>query len=79
MRYDDRSYRLDSWFSGHMDPDKGTLFIHLRNVPYQSEVWKTRYPKLAVILEHNPGYPSGSIIENNLTISHATVYVGGYH
>ncbi len=66
MQYDDRAYRLDSWFAGHMDPDKGTLFLQLRKVPYQSEVWKTRYPKLAVILEQNPGYPSGSIIENNL-------------
>ena len=66
MQYDDRAYRLDSWFAGAMDPDKGTLFLQLRKVPYQSEVWKTRYPKLAVILEQNPGYPSGSIIENNL-------------
>jgi hypothetical protein len=66
MQYNDREYRLDSWFAGAVDPDKGTLFLQLRKVPYQSEVWKTRYPKLAVILEQNPGYPSGSIIENNL-------------
>ncbi len=64
--YDDRAYQLDPWFAGHMDPDKGTLFLQLRKVPYQSKVWQSHYPKLATILDNQPGVPSGSIIENNL-------------
>jgi hypothetical protein len=66
IRYDDRAYRRDPWFAGAMDREQGTLFVRLRDVPYQQEPWASRYPELTNILEGDPGIPSGSLIENNV-------------
>lgn len=66
IKYDDRAYRRDPWFAGTMDRESGTLFVRLHKMPYQTETWKSEYPKLVNILEGDPGIPSGSVIENNV-------------
>ncbi|MBM3500636.1 MAG: hypothetical protein FJX74_18420 [Armatimonadetes bacterium] len=38
----------------------------LKEVPYQGELWRARYPDLADILEVENGLPAGNVIERNL-------------
>ncbi len=66
INYDDRAYRRDPWFAGSMDEEHGTLFVRLRNIPYQQEPWASRYPQLVDILDGDPGIPTGSLIKNNV-------------
>jgi len=38
----------------------------LNAVPYKSDIWQKRYPKIAGLLEDQPGSPKYNVIENNL-------------
>ena len=38
----------------------------LKEVPYQEEPWRSRYPTLANILEDQPGLPKGNVIRRNI-------------
>jgi hypothetical protein len=40
----------------------------LDSVPYQSPPWSDKYPELVKILDTDPAYPSGIIIEDNLFV-----------
>ena len=45
--------------------DRGTL----SGIDYKSEIWASKYPRLAAITEGNPKAPEGNLIERNLVIS----------
>jgi hypothetical protein len=46
------------------------VYLKLRNdlkeVPYQEEPWRSRYPTLANILEEEPGLPKGNAVRRNI-------------
>lgn len=43
------------------------LYTNLKKVPYESNLWITKYPELKGLLkDDNPGIPSNNIIQNNL-------------
>lgn len=46
------------------------VYLKLRNdlkeVPYQKEPWRSRYPTLANILEEEPGLPKGNVVRRNI-------------
>ncbi|RXZ84803.1 right-handed parallel beta-helix repeat-containing protein [Paenibacillaceae bacterium] len=65
IRYDDRAATYD-WFLPHMDREKGTMFIRLREAPVENEAWRASYPELVKLADDEAGIPKGSIIRNNL-------------
>ena len=40
----------------------------LKEMPYKSEPWRSRYPKLVNILEDDPGSPKGNVVRYNLFV-----------
>jgi len=70
---------LDCWKSAHLDdrgmnwqkPDtdspNGELRSHLRDMPYQNDLWKRRYPTLVRILEDDPGVPKRNVYVGNIS------------
>ncbi len=52
--------------------DDRRLRSDLDSVPYNEPPWSEKYPNLVKILETDPSYPSGLIIENNLFVRCAT-------
>ena len=46
----------------------------LASSPYQSDVWKEKYPGLYNILNNNPSYPMDNIYKNNLSVNCTTHY-----
>jgi len=40
----------------------------LNSVPYQSEIWSSRYPELAVILENEPMAPKNILVAHNICV-----------
>ena len=52
------------WASGAL----GTLTTRLKEMPYQSEAWKLRYPGLAETLEQDPMAPHGNVITRNICV-----------
>jgi hypothetical protein len=57
--------RAMNWASYHV----GTTMKGLLNrVPYQTEPWKSRYPKLAGIWEDEPAAPKGNVVQHNLMV-----------
>jgi len=45
-----------------------TMMAGLNAVPYQQEPWRSRYPALVDILDHDPLSPSGNILRNNFLV-----------
>ncbi len=69
---------LDCWRAAHLDnrgmgwqkkatdsPD-GTLRKRLRAMPITSDLWKSRYPKLANILDDEPNIPKRNVFARNI-------------
>lgn len=57
--------RALNWASYHVDT---TMTDRLKNMPYTSELWKSRYPELVNILSDEPAAPKGNIIERNIAV-----------
>ena len=54
-----------TWLKNMVLPD-GILRKRLEEVPYKQPPWSQRYPKLAKILDDDPGVPKGNIIRLNV-------------
>ena len=49
------------------DKDKG-LLDRLKIIDYKNPPWSTRYPTMTSILDTNPAYPRGNIVERNAIV-----------
>lgn len=56
--------RALGWASGSYD----TLLTRLKAVPYDKEPWRTRYPQLLTILDHEPMRPQGNVVARNICV-----------
>lgn len=56
--------RVLSWGEGAMKP----LVRHLHEMPYQSDVWRSRYPLLYTILEDEPMLPKHNRFADNMIV-----------
>lgn len=50
-----------------------TLTERLKAVPYLQEPWRSRYPALVPILDHEPLAPSGNVLRGNLLVRSGNV------
>lgn len=77
IRYDDRAREgvvSNGWFRGHVGSLDGGLWKYLLDSPYQTELWKSRYPQLSLVTHDfsdvdNPYFapnPAFSLIKNNI-------------
>ncbi len=46
-----------------------TMMERLKAMPYNSELWRNRYPQLAGILEDEPAAPKGNVVARNVSWS----------
>lgn len=62
------SLRIDaramSWSS---DNANGIMRTRLNAMPYRSDLWRTRYPELATILDNDPAAPKGNVVTRNVS------------
>lgn len=70
MYYDDRG--LQAWFRNpyQNNPENHDLTKNLNSVPYQSDLWKEKYPMLEKGLEGDPLEPKGGVVTNNIVSNH---------
>jgi hypothetical protein len=45
-----------------------TMTSNLKAMPYTSDLWRQRYPRLQGILDDDPGCPKGNLVERNLAV-----------
>ena len=57
--------RAMGWASGHVET---TMTDRLEAMPYTSELWKERYPKLVGILADEPAAPKGNLVARNFSV-----------
>jgi hypothetical protein len=57
--------RALGWAKASVD---GCMTTTLKAMPYTSELWLKRYPKLQGILDDEPGCPKGNIVERNISV-----------
>jgi hypothetical protein len=57
--------RAMGWAGYHV---KTTMTTRLKAMPYQSALWRKRYPKLIGILSDTPAAPKGNIVARNISI-----------
>ena len=62
----DQSVYIDARGTGWTNDNAGTIGKRLGVVPYKEDAWRARYPKLAEILEDEPGLPKGNAVRNNV-------------
>jgi hypothetical protein len=55
--------RAMNWASYHVNT---TMTERLKAMPYKSELWRKRYPKLVKILEDEPAVPRGNVVRRNI-------------
>ncbi|MCP4261792.1 MAG: hypothetical protein GY774_30475 [Planctomycetes bacterium] len=55
--------RAMSWAGYHVNT---TMTERLKAMPYKSELWRNRYPRLVNILEDEPAAPKGNIVRRNI-------------
>ncbi|MBC8471105.1 MAG: right-handed parallel beta-helix repeat-containing protein [Planctomycetes bacterium] len=55
--------RAMTWAGYHVGT---TMTDRLKDMPYTSELWRKRYPKLVNILEDEPAAPKGNIVRRNI-------------
>ncbi|MHC4241292.1 MAG: right-handed parallel beta-helix repeat-containing protein [Planctomycetota bacterium] len=55
--------RAMTWASYHVGT---TMTERLKAMPYMSELWRKRYPRLINILEDEPAAPKGNIVRRNI-------------
>jgi hypothetical protein len=56
--------RALGWAKGSVN---GTMTQRLKAVPYESPLWRERYPWLAKTLDDDPGVPKGNVVERNIS------------
>lgn len=56
--------RALGWASGSYD----TLVQRLKAMPYETEPWRSRYPQLLTILDHEPMRPQGNVVARNICV-----------
>lgn len=61
---------LESWFQANLDPQTGIVYEHLSKVPWQSDIWREKYPELAVMFDNSPTEPRGNVVKNNVIYNH---------
>ncbi|MGC9316896.1 MAG: hypothetical protein ACP5KN_02525, partial [Armatimonadota bacterium] len=57
--------RAMGWAAGSVDT---TMTDRLNEMPYQSDLWRERYPKLIDILDDEPAAPKGNLVARNIII-----------
>jgi len=57
--------RAMNWASYHVDT---TMTERLKAMPFQTDLWKSKYPSLQHILEDEPAAPKGNRIDKNIFI-----------
>ncbi|MEA3402777.1 MAG: right-handed parallel beta-helix repeat-containing protein [Armatimonadota bacterium] len=57
--------RAMGWAAGSVDT---TMTDRLNEMPYQSDLWRERYPKLINILDDEPAAPKGNLVARNIII-----------
>jgi len=57
--------RAMNWASSHVET---TMTNRLKAMPYTSELWRKRYPKLVNILAEEPAAPKGNLVARNLCL-----------
>lgn len=55
--------RAMGWAGYHVDT---TMTQRLKAMPYKSELWRKRYPRLVTILEDEPAAPKGNVVARNV-------------
>lgn len=45
-----------------------TMMERLKAVPYQDEIWRSKYPALVSILDNGPMAPMGNVMQNNFLV-----------
>jgi hypothetical protein len=68
---------MEAWFQTNLDPETGYVYDHLSKVPWQSEIWTTKYPQLAVMFDNSPKEPRGNIVRNNIIYNHKDMSIPG--
>ncbi len=56
------------WQKPATDDLKGELRTRLNAMPYQNDLWKTRYPLLLNVLEDNPNAPKRNLVQHNIAV-----------
>ena len=56
--------RAMSWAGYHVET---TMTERLKAMPYMSELWRKRYPKLVDILQDEPAAPKGNLVARNVS------------
>jgi hypothetical protein len=57
--------RAMNWASYHVDT---TMTDRLKAMPYTSELWRKRYPRLVNILADEPATPKGNLVARNISV-----------
>jgi hypothetical protein len=57
--------RALGWASGSVDT---TMTTRLKEMPYESNLWRERYPDLPGILDDEPAAPKGNVIARNIVL-----------
>lgn len=57
--------RALGWAAGSVPT---TMTTRLKAMPYESELWRTRFPSLPGILEDEPAAPKGNIVARNIVL-----------
>jgi hypothetical protein len=80
IQYDERARDgviNNGWFRGHVNDLNSGMWKGLFNSPYQTDIWKARFPKLALVTSDfsdydNPYFavnPAFSVVKNNIIVS----------
>lgn len=72
----DEAFRCDARGLGWAASSRPTMEAGLKAVPYESSVWRTKYPNLPNILNENPMAPAGNVLEGNLLIRSGALLKG---
>ncbi len=56
--------RAMGWAGYHVDT---TMTKRLKAMPYKSELWRKRYPRLTNILQDDPAAPKGNVVARNIS------------
>ena len=61
-------FQCDARGLGWAKTSEPTMMERLKAVPYESEPWRSRYPNLVTILNHEPMAPMGNIMIGNIIL-----------
>ena len=61
------SVHIDSRGMTRMSSNRETHLQRLAAVPYQSDLWRERYPMLAIVMEDEMGIPKRNLIQTNIS------------